>query len=299
MPRQSTIWVAVLLLFVATGCGHTHIVDDPRRTPGTTTQDIHFHSDILAKEIAYRVIGPTHPRRPVLPVVYLLHGAGDDYTSWSNHSSVAAFAATHDVLLVMPDAQGSLLVNTDDGKRYEDYFLQELIPNFHQHCPEAATDRSHSAIVGISRGGFSSIVLALRHPELFSFVAGISPAVDFAERPFSWRRLSLSMQLRSTFGPRGSDHRRQNDPFFLVKSAPSVPFLFFISCGSGDVLAGSAHRFIAALTTHGIATSSSFSDGAHDWTYWNSVLPDLEKDLAIHFDVSDQYGPATNGKATP
>lgn len=50
--------------------------------------------------------------------------------------------------------------------RFEDYFIQDLIPHIDATLRTVA-DREHRAIDGFLLGGYASIMLSLRHPELF------------------------------------------------------------------------------------------------------------------------------------
>lgn len=85
----------------------------------------------------------------------------------------------------MPEGSSSYYTNAVDPPqdRYEDYIVNDLILDVERRFP-VAPGRSNRAIVGISMGGFGAVKLALRHPDLFSFVGGISSAIDAPGAPF-------------------------------------------------------------------------------------------------------------------
>ena len=77
----------------------------------------------------YRVFFPTNlPPGEKLPVVYLLHGGGGDYRSWSNDSDVSLYALKG-LILVMPDGDESYFMNEVESPRekYEDYITKDLL----------------------------------------------------------------------------------------------------------------------------------------------------------------------------
>ena len=70
----------------------------------------------------------------------------------------------------MPDGGLSYYTNASNPPqdRYEDYIVGDLISDTERRFP-VATGRSYRAIVGDPMR-FGAVKLALRHPELFSFV---------------------------------------------------------------------------------------------------------------------------------
>src|SRR5260370_33386674 len=180
--------------------------------------DITFHSAALNRDMQYRVILPASVAAgQKLPVIYLLHGGGAGFPGWSNCSGAARYAE-HTVILGMPEGNSSYYTNSAERPqdRYEDYIVTDLIADVESKFP-VASGRSNRAIVGVSMGGFGAVKLALRHPELFVFAAGISPAVDVPSRPFSIKRIQQWRFHSSIFGPWGSQTRRDNDPFVLAR----------------------------------------------------------------------------------
>src|SRR6266404_8008396 len=165
--------------------------DSPRLNSRVSMRDVMFHSVALNRDMPYRVvlplsIAPGHK----LPVVYLLHGLGGSSRDWTNYSNVATFAEGG-LILVMPEGDSSYYVNSAQRpqNRYEDYIVNDLISEVESKFP-VAPGRPNRAIVGISMGGFGAVNLSFRHPELFDFAAGLSPAVDAPTRLFSIKRRS-------------------------------------------------------------------------------------------------------------
>jgi putative tributyrin esterase len=282
--RSSSLLIAVVLLLSA-GCRKsdtTPKADHPRLTASVVIRDVTFHSASLDREMPYRVILPLSVKdRQRLPVIYLLHGGGGGFRDWSNYSDVAHFAESG-LILVMPEGASSYYTNAVDPPldRYEDYIVQDLIADVESRFPVEA-GRASRAIVGVSMGGFGAVKLALRHPDLFVFVGGVSSAIDVPRRAFTTRRLQQSRHYESIFGSSGSQTRRDNDPFVLAKTAdPAVLPYFFLTCGEQESLLPANREFAALLAQRHFRFEFHTAPGNHDWNQWNAWLPDLFQSLS-------------------
>jgi putative tributyrin esterase len=282
IARCGKIAVGVSLLLLA-GCNRRPAVPDhPRLTSKIAMQDVTFRSFSLEREMTYRVLLPlTLPKAKKLPVVYLLHGSGEDFRAWSNDSDVAGFAEKG-LILVMPEGESSYYTNSRDHpkERFEDYIVKDLIAEAEARFP---ADSSRRAIVGVSMGGYGAIKLALKYPELYRFVGALSPAVDAPSRPFSIKRVSQYRHYASIFGAWGSSTRRDNDPFVLARRIDpgEVPFIY-LTCGEQEGLLPSNRQFAALLAQRGFHFEFHPGPGGHDWNQWNNRLSDLFASLSLH-----------------
>lgn len=112
------------------------------------------------------------------PVLYLLHGAGDDQTGWVQFGEVLQITdkAIKDgkatpMIIVMPDAYTKRLGYFNDIRgdwNYEDYFFEELMP-YVENKYRIKSEKRYRVISGLSMGGGGSFMYALHHPELFSW----------------------------------------------------------------------------------------------------------------------------------
>ena len=261
--------------------------DHPRLTSGVKMIDVTFHSASLNREMPYRVVLPAHgaPSQK-FPVLYLLHGGDGGFHDWSNYSGVARYAE-RGLILIMPEGNSSYYTNSADRPqdRYEDYIVHDLIADVEQRLP-VASGRAHRAIAGISMGGFGAVVLALKHPELFAFVGGMSSALDVPSRPFSIKRIGQYRQHSSIFGPWGSQGRRASDPFVLARSADpaKMPYVF-LTCGDQEGLLATNKKFAVLLRQRQFGYEFHIAHGGHDWNQWDHNLPDLMKSVIDHLEL--------------
>ena len=258
--------------------------DHPRLTRNVTLRDVNFQSPSLGREMIYRVMLPaTVSGAQKFPVVYLLHGGGGNFRDWSNYSDVARFVE-RGLILVMPEGNSSYYTNAVDRPqdRYEDYIVEDIISDVESRFPVNA-GRAHRAIVGVSMGGFGAVNLSLKHPDLFIFAAGISPAIDVPSRPFSIKRISQYRGHAAIFGPWGSQNRRDNDPFVLARAVrvDQMPY-FYLTCGNQEGLLPANRKFAALLQQRHFQYEFHAGPGGHEWNQWNGRLDQVFESLREH-----------------
>jgi putative tributyrin esterase len=281
--------LAAILLLSACKKKQVPQPDRPRLTPQVALRDVTFRSAALNRDMQYRVILPASvPPGRKLPVVYLLHGGGGDFREWSNDSDIAQFAEPG-LVLVMPEGSSSYYTNAVDPPqdRYEDYIAKDLISDVESKFP-VATGRANRAVVGISMGGFGAVKLALRYPDLFVFVGGLSSALDVPRRAFTLKRLQQSRHYNAIFGSAGSQTRRDNDPFVLARTAnPATAPYFFLTCGEQEGLLPSNREFAGLLAQRHFRSEFHTVRGGHDWNQWNAWLPTVFRSLSEHMNPKD------------
>src|SRR4051794_21341742 len=93
------------------------------------------------------------------PVLYLLHGAIDDYRGWTDEGNAERITAGKPLIVVMPDA-GSDGYYSDwwnFGKggppEWETYHIDQLLPWIDHHL-RTVPGRRGRAVAGLSMGGF-------------------------------------------------------------------------------------------------------------------------------------------------
>lgn len=86
------------------------------------------------------------------------------------------------MVVVLPDCftkyGGSQYINSEGTGRYEDYFLQELVPYIDANYA-TIPQRERRGIAGKSSGGFGALTLGMRHPDVFGSVACHSGDMHF------------------------------------------------------------------------------------------------------------------------
>lgn len=247
-------------------------------------KDVVFRSVALNRDMPYRVFLPELIEVGTkLPVVYLLHGGNGSFRDWSNDSTVSNYAAKG-LILVMPEGEFSYYMNAAENPndRFEDYTFGDVVVDVEKRFP-AANTREKRAIIGISMGGFAAIKIAMTRPDLFCFVAALSPAIDITHRRFRIRRWGEWRRTRMIFGPEESEARRARDPSRLIEKVdPATTPYLFITTGQNEPLFGPIHAFVQRLTALNFRHEFHAKPGGHDWNEWNSQLDGCFASLLQH-----------------
>lgn len=114
------------------------------------------------------------------PILWLLHGVGDDHTSWLNNADVEALTAGLPLVVAMPEAgkntNAGWYSDWVSGPAWETFHLDELLPIVEERF-DAGRSRQRRVVAGLSMGGFGAMSYAARHPDLWSATAAFSGAV--------------------------------------------------------------------------------------------------------------------------
>jgi len=221
-----------------------------------------YRSPLLQQELPLLVYLPPgfdQAEQP-LPVLYLLHGRGYDEWQWVDLG--ATRLATQAIrgglwppfALVLPYQPEPLFSSSDGGPRsYEAEFLEGLMPaverGFH------LTDRgSRRAIAGISRGAVWALEIAFRHPQQFSGVAALSPALNV------------------------NFPRPRYDPIWIAQQGGPLPPGIFMAVGDREqTIRASAEQLSQALEQEGVEHVFTVKPGTHAQELWTALLePALE-----------------------
>jgi len=225
------------------------------------------------------------------PVVYLLHGYGDDQTGWLQFGEVNRYAdkaiadgAIPPMVIVMPDAGTSFYINSYDGKeKYEDFFIKEFMPSIEKRYRIKA-QKQYRAVVGLSMGGFGSLIYALKYPDLFAAAAPLSAAVRDDQALMEVAPERWSLVYAPIFGGRdlqGKDRLTkswyENSILKLVndKSASNLSKVrYWIDCGDDDPLSIGNSLLHIELLKKAVPHEFRIRNGGHTWTYWRSGIID-------------------------
>jgi enterochelin esterase-like enzyme len=247
-----------------------------------------MNSKILNMERKYAIYLPPgyETSQRSYPVLYLLHGGGDDQTGWVQFGEVQHIAdqaikegkATA-MIIVMPDAntgRRGYFNDVNNEWRYEDFFFEELMPEVEKKY-RIKSEKRYRAIAGLSMGGGGSYFYAMHRPDLFSSACPLSASVrnnTFEEFKQGLETQKVTVKNPSTLTAYYDRHNalRQielNDP----EGMKSVKWYF--DCGDDDFLYEGNSLIHIALKKKEIPHEFRIRDGAHNWTYWRESLPEV------------------------
>ncbi|NNE77654.1 MAG: esterase family protein [Pricia sp.] len=264
---------------------------------GKVFDNLSMTSEILNGERKYAVYLPPdyETSERSYPVLYLLHGAGDDQTGWVQFGEVLRITdkAIEDgtatpMIIVMPDANTGKrgYFNQGDDWRYEDFFFKELMPQVEQKY-RIKGEKRYRAVAGLSMGGGGSFMYALHHPELFSSACPLSAYVgpltveDFKERLKRSDVKYSEAEIKAYFKQHNTLELLNTVPLEDIKSVR-----WYIDCGDDDFLYEGNSLVHIAMTKKEIPHEYRVRDGGHTWTYWRESLPHV---LGFVSDAFHQY----------
>ena len=217
------------------------------------------------------------------PVLYLLHGLGDDQTGWIQYGEVKKIADNSikngdatPMIIVMPDANtGRVGYFNIPSQRwmYEDFFFEELMP-YVESKYRIKSGKRFRAISGLSMGGGGTLTYALHRPDLFSAAAPLSAgtgSTDVEESLERIKRYGIEFTREEM-----KNLLENNHPLNLIKKmklSDINSIRWYIDCGDDDYLFEDNSLLHIAFSKKGIKHEYRVRDGAHNWTYWRESLP--------------------------
>lgn len=262
---------------------------------GKVFDDLSMESKILGMDRKYAIYLPPdyETSQRSYPVLYLLHGAGDDQSGWIQFGEVLhitdkaiAEGKCTPMIIVMPDANTGQrgYFNSADGKwRYEDFFFEELMPYVEKKYRIRAEKR-YRAVAGLSMGGGGTFVYALHHPELFSAACPLSAATGPTSVENARERLT---RRDSTISD--EEIRNYYENYSVLKLIDQLPdkqknaVRWYIDCGDDDFLYEGNCLVHIAMRKKEIRHEFRVRDGAHNWTYWRASLPEVLDFVSMGF----------------
>jgi enterochelin esterase family protein len=183
------------------------------------------------------------------PVLYLLHGSGDDDSHWTLLGCANVIA---DNLLAERNARRMLIVMTDGHQSLEEYerdLVDRVIPLVEAEY-RVTTDAASRAIAGLSMGGGQALWTGLRHIDRFAWIGAFSAS--------TWEMAK---------GVPGAE----KDP----AKVNAALRLLWIRMGRDDHLLGTSRTFIAMLKGSGVTHDYAETPGGHSWSLWRVYLAEL------------------------
>jgi enterochelin esterase-like enzyme len=220
-----------------------------------------FHwSDVNGMERHVNVYVPAEyekNQKKKYPVLYLVHGWGEDENGWSVQGHMAnimdgliAAGKAEPMIVVMPsgDIKTNSDVRTASGD-ITDVFIKDLVPYIDKTF-RTLPDKQHRAMAGLSRGGFQTCMAVSKNMDKFGWMG-----------TFSGFFIRNNESLTDAFNGMFKDSAAFNKQMKLL----------FISTGTEE---RNPKEQVDALKAHGI-NNIVFHESqgtAHEWLTWRRAL---------------------------
>lgn len=230
------------------------------------TTHLHWYESKVLGEVRplYVYTPPDYGKDPLVryPVLYLLHGAGEEVGGWvfNGPSSVIADnliaqGKARPMIIVTP--LGHVVRNFVAASAAErassiDLFTRELLEGvapFIEANYRVASGPANRAVAGLSMGGSQALRIGLDHLESFAWIGSFGAAI---------RRESVG----ETYAAFLADPKAANERLKLL----------WMGCGRADGLFPANQALHDALTARDITHVFHESAGGHTWINWRSYF---------------------------
>ena len=228
-------------------------------------------SVLMNKEIKTVVVTPDdYKKEKQLPVLYLLHGWSDNYSSWiKKGKGIEKLADLYSVIIVCPDGgYDSWYFDSelDDGYKYETYISKELVEYIDNNY-KTISNRNGRAITGLSMGGHGALYIAFRHQDVFGAAGSMSGGVDFRPFPDNWG-------IKDHIGTMSENKDVWEDKCVInmIHLLNGNHLALIIDCGTDDFFFDVNKALHEKLLYYNIPHDFISRPGRHNWEYWNNAI---------------------------
>jgi enterochelin esterase-like enzyme len=250
--------------------------DQEREVPhGQVTTDTYDSRALGFKRNLTVYTPPGYSKDKKYPVLYLLHGSGDDETGWVKKGAanvildnLYADKKAEPMIVVMPfgftnkpgEARLGRTASPDDRRKvagqFEQDLLKDVVPFIESHYPVIA-DADHRALAGLSMGGGQTMRIGPMHPDTFAWLGVFSAGLG--------RRPSTNPSTNPTAPDITAGYPDADMLNAHLK-------LLWVSCGDKDPGLEGAKKFDEVLTEKKVNHVWHQDSGAHEWPVWKNDL---------------------------
>ena len=201
--------------------------------------------------------------KEALPVLYLIHGGGDNDASWPGVGAAGwildnllAEGKMVPMIVVMPN--GTIAV-PDEVPPFAEDMVTSIIP-FIEANYNVKADADHRAMAGLSMGGMETMETAFLHPELFRYVWVLSASFSPGNQKPYVERIKLNENAD--------------------KLNKCFKTLVFTQGGPTDIAYNNCKETRGYLDTAGVKYEyMENAQAGHSWTTWRADLAKLAPTL--------------------
>ena len=205
---------------------------------------------------------PSHKIAEKYPVLYLLHGYGNNHATWCGYTNIELYAEEHNIAVVMFSGENKFYTDVPGGDAYFE-FIQKELPEFVTNYFPISDAPEHTYIAGLSMGGYGALLHGLTHPERFAAIGSFSGAVMPPEKPDKTPAdpaLDVSSLAEKT-----------------LDAGTALPPLY-IACGETDFLYETNKAFKDMLMARNAdVTWVTMPQYGHEWRFWDIQVEEFLK----------------------
>ncbi len=195
------------------------------------------------------------------PVLYILHGGGEDETGWGMQGktdliidNLIASKKAVPMIIVMPDANMSIAAFEESGlKQFESELNNTIIP-FVENNYRIKSDADHRALAGLSMGGIHTLYAGIKHTDLFSYLGVFSSG---------W-----ITPMQNEIAQKQYDYMKDNTTTINT----NLKQFWIAMGGKEDIAYKNCQIMLAKFDEMKIKYAYSEYPGGHSWPVWRNNL---------------------------
>ena len=249
---------------------------------------IDFFSEVLNKSMQMAVILPERDSpdarlfgyksigvkdKDKIPVLYLLHGMTDNYSTWLRNTAIERYASERGMAIVLPDCYLGWYTDMEVGYKYFTFLSEELPNIIAKLLPCISEKREDTFIAGNSMGAYGAVKIALKCPDRYMAAGGFSGGYDVTDHILSVGLGYPDHYWSDIFGKPenvGKEDISTIAEEMSHKKGPK-PHLY-IWCGLEDWLLYQNHKVKDQLNSAGYDFTYCESKGSHSWADWDHQI---------------------------
>jgi len=195
------------------------------------------------------------------PVLYILHGGGEDERGWAAQGktdlildNLIAEQKAEQMIVVMPDGNVDIPGFGENSLKMFEAELKQCIIPFVEKNYMAETDSENRALAGLSMGGIQTLYVGLKNTQLFSYLGVFSSGwimpmqKDIADTQYEFIKNNLDM----------------------IKS--NLKLLWIAMGGKEDIAYNNCQIMLSKFNEMNIKYTYSEYPGGHTWPVWRNNL---------------------------
>lgn len=204
--------------------------------------------------------------------LYLLHGLGDDETTWARRTSIERYADRYGVCVVMPRGEKSFYADGKQQEKYYTYVAKEL-PTIVETLFNVSKNPEDRYIGGNSMGGYGALKIALTEEGRYAAAFGLSSVANIHNKTFT-------DTLKPVFGGKIPD---EADLYKIVDmhKADKIKPRLYMTIGRDDYMYEENIAFQRYMQGKNYDYSFVETEGDHTWNLWDVTVQQTLKWMLI------------------
>lgn len=206
---------------------------------------------------------PQHTKSHKYPVLYLLHGLGNNHATWTGYTNVELYAEERNIAVVMISAENKAYMNQENGDNFYD-FMDSEIPDFVCGMFPISDQPKDTYIAGLSMGGLGTFIHGLSKPEKYAAMGIFSCPIFLPPVTFSGEKKEWNPEY---------------NPEILagkLEESGKKGIKILMACGEEDPLYRACLQSKQVLKDQGQdVTWISAAGYIHEWRFWDKMVEEF------------------------